>query len=81
MLSKCFNPSCSASFRHLSEGRVFHLEVPLSTANLTSRRREYLWLCERCCASLTVVVKDGSASVRSRHLEQPAARKPAAAGR
>jgi len=70
MLSKCLNPSCSATFRYLSDGRVFHLELPASGQNGTSRRREYFWLCEQCCASFTVVIKDGIAALRSRFLEQ-----------
>ena len=70
MLSKCLNPTCSAPFRYLREGRIFHLEVPSpgepGTAN---RRREYFWLCGRCCAAFTVVVKDGAGMVQSRCLE------------
>jgi hypothetical protein len=27
MLTKCANPSCSASFRHLADGRLFRLET------------------------------------------------------
>ena len=70
MLSKCLNPTCSATFRYLSDGRVFHLEIPRLGDKASSRRREYFWLCERCCASYTVVVKDGVASLRSRLLQQ-----------
>jgi len=70
MLSKCLNPTCSAIFRYLSDGRVFHLEIPRLGDKASSRRREYFWLCERCCASYTVVVKDGVASLRSRLLQQ-----------
>jgi hypothetical protein len=75
MLSKCLNPSCSATFRYLSDGRVFHLELPASGNNGTSRRREYFWLCEQCCASFTVVIKDGIAELRSRFLEQVVSKK------
>ena len=66
MLSKCSHPTCSAVFRYLSDGRVFQLEIPEPGDHGTSRRREYFWLCGRCCTNFTVVIKDGRASVRSR---------------
>ena len=69
MLSKCSHPTCSAVFRYLSDGRVFQLEIPEPGDQGTSRRREYFWLCGRCCLNFTVVLKDGRASVRSRFFE------------
>jgi len=54
MLAKCANPSCSASFRYLQEGRLFRLEADpklTSTVNAyasSHTRVEYFWLCSRC---------------------------------
>jgi len=57
MLAKCANPSCSASFHYLQEGRLFRLEDdPELTASVASvnsyasnpSRVEYFWLCCRC---------------------------------
>ena len=69
MLSKCLNPTCLATFRYLRDGRVFHLEVPAPGQNGTMRRREYFWLFGRCCATFTIVVKDGTPAVRPRFIE------------
>ena len=54
MLAKCANPSCSASFRYLQEGRLFRLEAdPELTPSVNSyagshSRVEYFWLCSHC---------------------------------
>jgi hypothetical protein len=54
MLAKCANPSCSASFRNLQEGRLFRLETdPESNSDANSdasrqSRVEYFWLCGPC---------------------------------
>jgi hypothetical protein len=69
MLAKCLNPTCSAAFRYLSDGRIFHLEIPVAGDTVTSRRREYFWLCDSCCAKFTVVLKDGTGAVESRFFE------------
>jgi hypothetical protein len=40
MLSKCANPACSANFRYLHEGRLFHVEIGLAAPdpeNLATR--------------------------------------------
>ena len=71
MLSKCLNPTCSAPFRYLRDGRIFHLEIPAPVHDGLGRRREYFWLCGRCCTTFTVVVKDGTGAVQSRFLELP----------
>jgi hypothetical protein len=70
MLPKCLNPTCSAPFRYLREGRIFHLEIP-STGETPAlaRRREYFWLCGPCCSTFTVVVRDGAGMVQRRFLE------------
>lgn len=69
MVAKCLNPTCSATFRYLSDGRIFHLEIPVAGDSGTSRRREYFWLCDRCCANFTVVLKNGAAALQSRFLQ------------
>jgi hypothetical protein len=61
MLGKCTNPSCSASFRSLKEGRLFRLENDpiLRSCNVTTT--EYFWLCHRCSSTMTLrVSEDGS---------------------
>lgn len=69
MVAKCLNPTCSAPFRYLSDGRIFHLEIPVAGDNGTSRKREYFWLCDRCCSRFTVVLKNGTGALQSRFLE------------
>jgi hypothetical protein len=61
MLQKCANPSCSAPFRSLREGKLFLAESPPpESANLVSgsppkiRRREHFWLCETCSVQFTL---------------------------
>ena len=69
MVAKCLNPTCSATFRYLSDGRIFHLEIPVAGDSGTSRRREYFWVCDRCCANFTVVLKNGTPALQSRFLQ------------
>ncbi len=61
MLHKCANPSCSAPFRSLREGKLFLAESLPSEAVAPSpgpqskvRRREHFWLCEPCSAQFTL---------------------------
>lgn len=62
MLSKCANPSCTASFRYFHQGRLFRMEVETSDpdeAVLTHtgksvRRAEFFWLCDGCAARMTL---------------------------
>jgi hypothetical protein len=69
MLSKRLNPTCSAPFRYLREGRIFHLEIPSTgETQALACRREYFWLCGPCCSTFTVV-KDGAGMVQRRFLE------------
>ena len=56
MVSRCFNPACSTPFRYLHDGRIYQLEIPAAPH---SPRREYFWLCGRCCSELSVVLRDG----------------------
>lgn len=59
MLSKCANPTCSASFRRLGSGRLFRFEVrspsepcrdvPDSVCSAKSGRASvFFWLCKNC---------------------------------
>jgi hypothetical protein len=54
MLAKCANPLCSASFRHLADGRLFRLETEARFTSPKSRETEYFWLCEACSAEMTL---------------------------
>ena len=58
MLAKCTNPSCSASFSHLAEGRLFLLETEPPLGICTAK--EYFWLCEHCSGGMTLrLAQDG----------------------
>ena len=62
MLDKCANPECSATFRRLRDGRVFVTEVEADNWNSASRparQRQYFWLCQSCCRSMTVIAEKG----------------------
>ncbi len=60
MLQKCANPSCSAPFRSLREGKLFLAESPppesdsLFSSPSRVRRREHFWLCQACSAQYTL---------------------------
>ena len=61
MLSKCANPSCSASFLHLREGRLFRLETETRYPSPNAQETEYFWLCGPCSAGMTLhLVEDGT---------------------
>jgi hypothetical protein len=51
VVQKCANPSCSATFRRLGEGRLFAAEA---AGDGRSRRLEYFWLCNSCSRTMTV---------------------------
>ena len=60
MLAKCTNPSCSAAFQHLAEGRLFLLETDPTFRSSKGTAAEYFWLCERCSAGMTLrLAQDG----------------------
>jgi hypothetical protein len=54
MLAKCTNSSCSASFRHLDEGRLFLLETDPIFGSSKVKTTEYFWLCKDCSAGMTL---------------------------
>lgn len=74
MVSKCANPSCSASFRFLHEGKVFRIETPPESPNADqslsakkpARHLEFFWLCDRCSSLMTLAVDKGGVTVRPR---------------
>jgi hypothetical protein len=69
MLSKCANPSCSASFRYFHQGKLFRMETDApghngtTSAAKTVRRTEFFWLCDKCASEMTLEY-DSKGSVR-----------------
>lgn len=62
MLEKCANPRCSARFLRLRDGKVFVTEAEADDHSSVSghgRQREYYWLCNSCCRTMTVTVEKG----------------------
>lgn len=59
MVSKCANPACSATFRYLHEGMVFHVAIGSATQEKTTIHGipplERFWLCEACSRKMTLV--------------------------
>ncbi len=71
MLSKCANPTCSARFRYLHEGRIFSAifedKGALRDADglpETPRRVERYWLCDTCARAMTLVLREGRVVLR-----------------
>ena len=60
MLSKCSNPSCSTTFLHLNEGRLYCFETNRTSRSASVRQAEYFWLCDRCCSAMTLRVHHGA---------------------
>jgi hypothetical protein len=63
MVSTCANPSCSAPFRHLKEGRLFLVdprERARGQACSFSSRLEFFWLCDRCTPRFKLAVGPGN---------------------
>ncbi len=67
MLSKCANPSCSAPFRYLHEGRLFRVARRSNGQsrgdgfdNRAPQQLEYYWLCDSCASQMTITrAEDG----------------------
>ena len=62
MLDKCANPTCSATFLRLCDGRVFVAEPEAdhrSGATQLVCQRQYFWLCNSCCHTMTVIAERG----------------------
>jgi len=61
MLEECVNPSCSASFPYLADGRLFRLETETRYPSPNARETEYFWLSEPCSAVMTLrLARDGT---------------------
>jgi len=58
MVAKCSNPSCSASFRYLKEGRLFRLETDPTLRSSQPNRVEYFWLCHCCSSTMTLRLRE-----------------------
>jgi hypothetical protein len=59
MVEKCANPTCSATFQRLRDGRLFVLEVPIdstTSGKKPTRPLEYFWLCQSCCRTMTLIM-------------------------
>ncbi len=58
MLSKCSNPSCSALFYNLKNGKLFLLERDPLAGPTKSNHAEYFWLCHECSSTMTLHLTD-----------------------
>jgi len=56
MVAKCANPSCSARFRYLSQGKSIRLDVDYG-------KYEYFWLCADCASNMSLKVEWGKGVV------------------
>lgn len=54
MLDKCSNPSCSALFRYLRDGRLFRLEADPIARTSKPNKQEYFWLCDGCSPRMSL---------------------------
>ena len=61
MLAKCANPTCSAKFLRLHDGKLFVTEVEgdCQGSHRHERTVEYFWLCSSCCGTMTIAVEKG----------------------
>ena len=67
MLAKCANPTCSALFRYLHQGRLFVLDrlkdagagERFKNERRAAHQLRYFWLCDTCHRSMTVVTEQG----------------------
>ncbi len=61
MVDKCANPTCSATFHRLGEGRLFIKEIDAGAGDGRARSREirYCWLCDSCRRTMTVITERG----------------------
>jgi hypothetical protein len=78
MLAKCANPTCSAPFRYLHEGKLFRLDLgagPPSADTRIPRQLQYFWLCDRCARTMTLEMHAGK--VLARPLQAATAALPA----
>ncbi|MFZ0199575.1 MAG: hypothetical protein WB523_07745 [Candidatus Sulfotelmatobacter sp.] len=62
MVSKCANPSCSATFRYLREGTIFHVASEKNSLPQTPTHERF-WLCGECSPKMTVISDDSGIHV------------------
>jgi hypothetical protein len=61
MVEKCANPSCTEGFRYLRGGKLFVFApkspgvAPGGDFHEQGWDTEWLWLCERCVLTMTIV--------------------------
>jgi len=59
MVSKCANSACSATFRYMHEGTLFHLPIESAAsekaASYDPRTLESFWLCGECSRKMTII--------------------------
>lgn len=77
MLAKCANPTCSARFLSLKQGRLFLIEATPSkdwfaaeSAHDEPRPLQHYWLCGSCCKEFTVTRVDREIRVVAMDSEQ-----------
>jgi hypothetical protein len=59
MLGKCSNPSCSAPFRYLRNGKLFRLEPDPRVRTSKPNKLEYFWLCDHCSPRMSLRISNG----------------------
>jgi len=64
MVAKCSNPSCSAPYRYLRDGKLFRLESNPTLPQSKSDRVEYFWLCPACSSTMTLHLREDGTVVR-----------------
>lgn len=58
MVANCANPSCSAVFRYLYDGIIFHVTYKPAGASISGpSTNERFWLCGDCSAKMTLISK------------------------
>ena len=86
MLSKCANPTCSAPFHYLREGRLFQIDArALPGPEEVSRKKpvqrvEYFWLCGSCAEVMTLGYERGKGVITVSLNQRDAAPRRAAVG-
>jgi len=69
MLATCTNPSCSARFLYLAEGKLFRLDIDPTVRSLDGKALEYFWLCGGCSAAMTLrLAQDGRVTTTGRQV-------------
>ncbi len=74
MLAKCANPSCSAPFHYMRDGKLFQIAaddrrlMPVNDLGTGPKKPprsvEFFWLCGDCCKKFTIRV-DGIRGVHT----------------